>query len=131
MRLIIAGGRDFNSLDLLTERMDFLLKETTEQVVIISGTAAGADRVGEQYAADKGYLVERYPAQWDKFGKSAGYKRNQQMADQADAVVVFWNGKSYGSKHMIDIAKKMGLNLRIVRYTNHKGQIFLDLEERS
>ena len=63
-----------------------------------------------------GYNLLRFPADWDKYGKKAGYIRNKEMARAADACVVFWNGQSKGSKHMIDIAKKHGLQLRIIRY---------------
>ena len=116
MRLIIAGGRDFTDLPLMTEKLDHLIKQTDEPIVVISGTARGADQTGEAYAKSKGFRVERYPAQWDKYGMSAGYRRNEQMADQATHCVVFWDGKSRGSKHMIDIAERKGLELRVVRY---------------
>ena len=130
MRLIIAGGRDFDSLQMMVAKLDALINVTMERIVIISGTARGADSMGEQFAKLKGFHCEQYPAQWDKYGRSAGYKRNEQMADQATHCVVFWDGKSRGSKHMIDIAKKKGLELRVIRYTNHEGNIYSDADER-
>ena len=87
-----------------------------KEVEIVSGTAAGADTLGERYAQEKGYEVKKFPAQWDLYGKSAGYKRNQQMAEYADGLIAFWDGKSKGTKHMIDIANKMGLKVRVIRY---------------
>jgi len=114
-KVIIAGSRDFDDYNLLRNTMDKLLVNKT-QVTIISGTARGADRLGEQYAQERGYNLLRFPADWDKYGKKAGYIRNKEMARAADACVVFWNGQSKGSKHMIDIAKKHGLQLRIIRY---------------
>lgn len=66
---------------------------------------------------ERGYKIERYPADWNKYGKAAGYRRNVQMSQIANACVVFWDGISPGSKHMIDIATNKGLPLRIVRYT--------------
>jgi hypothetical protein len=53
---------------------------------------------------------------WDLFGKKAGYMRNEEMAKVADAAIIFWDGKSKGSKHMIDISKKYNLKLRIVMF---------------
>jgi hypothetical protein len=117
MRLIIAGGRDFTDIELMTSKLDAILSKTDDDpITILSGTARGADQTGEVYARIRALSVEQYPAQWDKYGKSAGYKRNSQMADQATHCVVFWDGKSKGSKHMIDLAQQKGLELRVVRY---------------
>lgn len=115
MKVIIAGGRNFRDYNKLRESCDNILVNQKE-VEIVSGTAAGADTLGERYAQEKGYEVKKFPAQWDLYGKSAGYKRNQQMAEYADGLIAFWDGKSKGTKHMIDIANKMGLKVRVVRY---------------
>jgi ABC-type enterochelin transport system substrate-binding protein len=115
MKVIIAGGRNFRDYDKLRESCDNILVNQKE-VEIVSGTAAGADTLGERYAQEKGYEVKKFPAQWDLYGKSAGYKRNQQMAEYADGLIAFWDGKSKGTKHMIDIANKMGLKVRVIRY---------------
>jgi ABC-type enterochelin transport system substrate-binding protein len=115
MKVIIAGGRNFNDYNKLIESCDNILVNQKD-VEIVSGTAAGADTLGERYAQEKGYEVKKFPAQWDLYGKSAGYKRNQQMAEYADGLIAFWDGKSKGTKHMIDIANKMGLKVRVVRY---------------
>lgn len=115
MKIIIAGGRNFRDYDKLRESCDNILVNQKE-VEIVSGTAAGADTLGERYAQEKGYEVKKFPAQWDLYGKSAGYKRNQQMAEYADGLIAFWDGKSRGTKHMIDIANKMGLKVRVIRY---------------
>jgi len=115
MKIIIAGGRNFRDYDKLRESCDNILVNQKE-VEIVSGTAVGADTLGERYAQEKGYEVKKFPAQWDLYGKSAGYKRNQQMAEYADGLIAFWDGKSKGTKHMIDIANKMGLKVRVIRY---------------
>ena len=115
MKIIIAGGRNFRVYNKLRESCDNILVNQKD-VEIVSGTAAGADTLGERYAQEKGYEVKKFPAQWDLYGKSAGYKRNQQMAEYADGLIAFWDGKSRGTKHMIDIANKMGLKVRVVRY---------------
>jgi hypothetical protein len=112
MKIIIAGGRDFNDYNKLCQFCDKILSEQTE-VEIVSGTANGADKLGEKYANDNGHPIKQFPADWDKFGKSAGYKRNAQMAEYADALIAFWDGKSRGTKHMIDLAKRAKLKVRI------------------
>lgn len=114
-RVIIAGGRDFNDYALLEQKMDKLLKNQ-DDIVVVCGMARGADSLGEQYAKSRGYTVYYYPAKWDKYGKSAGYRRNEKMAENADALVAFWDGKSRGTKHMIDIAISHNLNVRVIRY---------------
>ena len=118
-KIIVAGGRSFNNYDLLEQKLDYYLPSKINEghdIVIISGTAKGADSLGEKYAINKGYEIERFPANWDKYGKSAGYRRNVDMANVADACIVFWDGTSPGSKHMIDIANTKRLALRIVNY---------------
>ncbi len=115
MRVIIAGSRKFHNLEFLTKKMDALLANQTE-VTIISGTAMGADKTGEEYAALRKFPVERYPANWDKYGKAAGPIRNEEMAKVADAAVIFWDGKSPGSKNMIATAEKYNLLTRVIRY---------------
>ena len=117
-KVIIAGSRGFSNYKLLKETCDKYLREKkkTHNVVVISGHARGADILGEKYASDEDLDLEIYPADWKKYGKSAGFMRNEQMADIADAVIAFWNGESHGTKHMIDIAEEKGLNVRVVNY---------------
>ncbi|MCY7866043.1 SLOG family protein [Bacillus spizizenii] len=121
--MIIAGGRDFTNYSVLKQTMDELLSELIEEgeeIVIISGKARGADKLGERYAEERGFDVDPYPADWKRqadgsYDKSAGYKRNAEMADNADACVCYWNG-SKGTGHMIDLAKKRGLALVVLDY---------------
>lgn len=116
-KLIIAGGREFNDFDLVIEHASKMLRGyKAKDVTIISGTAKGADRLGERFAMRYGCNIMRMPADWGTYGKSAGYRRNADMADVADACLVFWNGESKGSRHMIDLAKKKGLRLEVVLY---------------
>lgn len=118
-RVIIAGGRDFNDYPLLKAKCDNILadKTATHRIIVVSGAAKGADSLGEQYAREKGYTVERYPADWNTHGRAAGPIRNAQMANSADALIAFWNGQSKGTKSMINIAKTKGLGVRVISYT--------------
>lgn len=115
-RLIIAGGRDFNNYAGLEKSLDYLLKNVIDDIQIVCGLAKGADRLGERYAKEHGYAIRYFPADWDMDGKSAGFKRNVRMAENADALVAFWDGQSKGTKHMIETAHRMGLDVRIKRY---------------
>lgn len=115
-RIIVAGSRNFNDYELLSTKLDYYLSNRvqTDTVVIISGTCYGADQLGERYAKEHNLHIDKFPADWNKYGKSAGYRRNVQMAEHADACIVFWDGASKGTKHMIDIAKAHNLALRVV-----------------
>ena len=117
-KIIIAGGRDFMDYNLLKEKANKILQETkvTHKIVIISGCARGADTLGLRYASENAFDVEEYPADWNKYGKKAGYVRNVEMAENADALIAFWDGKSKGTKHMIDIATERNLPIRVIRY---------------
>jgi len=104
VRLIIAGGRDYQ---LTTEDQLFLESLLPRITCVVSGGARGADAAGERFAKHFGLPLRQFPAQWDKYGKSAGYRRNEQMAEFADAMVVFPGGR--GSQHMVDIGTNKGL----------------------
>ena len=114
MKIIVAGGRDFDNYKFLCERLDFLFQNI--HPTIICGEAKGADSLGKRYAQEKGLETMSFPAQWDKYGKSAGYRRNEEMGAVADALVAFWDGKSKGTKHMIDYMLKLGKKVKVVRY---------------
>lgn len=66
----------------------------------------GADRIGEQYAKENGLKKTIFKAEWGKYGRAAGPIRNEEMAKIADCVICFWDGKSAGTKSMINLAKK-------------------------
>lgn len=116
-RVIIAGCRNFSNYELLKEKCDYLLQnQKKENVVIVSGHASGADSLGERYAKERGFKLETYPADWKDHGRAAGPIRNAQMANIANALIAFWDGKSRGTKNMIETATKRGLQVAVVRY---------------
>lgn len=110
-RLIIAGGRDFKDYELLKREAD---KITHDEVV--SGCARGADRLGERYATERRKKLRQFPANWTKHGRAAGPVRNWEMAHNAEKLLAFWDGKSRGTAHMIDTARKQGLKVAVVKY---------------
>ncbi len=113
-RLVVAGSRDFDDYALLSAELDKLLSGKTN-ITIVSGTARGADRLGERYAAEHNLRIERFPAEWEKYHKGAGPIRNMKMVQSADAVIVFWDNESSGTKNIIECARKQDIPYRIVR----------------
>lgn len=118
MRVIIAGGRDFGSTEehreLFTQTIQVAGAGITE---VVCGKARGADSLGELWALENGVPVAEFPADWNSLGKRAGYVRNSQMAEYADALLAFWDGQSRGTKHMIDQATAKGLPVQVVHYS--------------
>jgi hypothetical protein len=117
-KVIIAGTRTFNDYALLQREVDEALREMNPDgapIKIVSGGARGADKLGERYARERGYALEIYPADWERYGKRAGYIRNKEMAEVADALIAFWDGESRGTRMMIGLAQDHGLDVRVVR----------------
>jgi hypothetical protein len=118
-RLIVAGSRSFSDKKLMLAKLDKVLASKLAEgyrVTVISGGADGADKLGELWAHKFGHGVHRIDAPWHIFGKSAGHIRNEVMAGVADACIVFWDGKSAGTKGMIDKAEKAGIPTRVVNF---------------
>jgi hypothetical protein len=113
MKTIIAGGREFGDYGFLCDCMNTLRFEVHE---IVSGKARGADTLGERWATETYCPIKEFPADWDKHGKAAGPIRNSEMANYAEALVAFWDGKSKGTKNMIETAAKKGLYVKVFFY---------------
>ena len=125
LRIIIAGSRDFNDYELLKKSaIEIITKKTMlpDLTRIVSGGARGADTLGERFANEMGLEISRFIPDWDGLGKRAGYVRNAEMAkfavedDNDGMLIAFWDGKSRGTKHMIDLAKRYGLEVHVVNY---------------
>lgn len=123
MKLIIAGGRDFEDRILATTSFGNFEQEVWELkglekpfTEIVSGGARGADRVGEFVGRFYNIPIKQFIPDWDGLGKKAGHVRNREMGDYADALLAFWDGESRGTKGMIDYATKKGLIVKVVYY---------------
>lgn len=126
LRLIVAGSRTATSYEqtetaIINWHIDH--KHAGNKLVIISGNAKGPDSHGIVFAKQYGHQVEIYPAEWDKYGKSAGYRRNAVMASTATHLLAIWDGQSKGTKHMIDIARKLNIPVRIINSNNYLEEI--------
>lgn len=113
---MICGSRTFNDIRYMRECLDEVLSGVDE-VTVISGCAMGADSEGERYAVRRAFKIERYPADWDRFGEQAGMICNKEMLDKCDAVVAFWDGKSVGTANMIEIAREAGKLLDVFTFS--------------
>jgi hypothetical protein len=116
MRVIIAGGRNFNDYPRMCEAMTKFIAIHGKPTTVICGMARGADLLGKQWAEERGITVEEFPADWDRHGMSAGYKRNAQMAKVATHLVAFWDGRSRGTDSMIQLAREKGITIGIAKY---------------
>lgn len=111
-KLIIAGGRTYSDFNQVEASFFAYLEEhrlESKDILIVSGGASGADRLGEQLAKKHRLAVKVFPADWKQHGKAAGPIRNQEMAIFADGLLAFWDGASRGTKSMITLAKGEGL----------------------
>ena len=114
-RIVIAGCRDYNNYEEAEEFIDLCVSSFAgkDNIVIVSGGAKGADMLGERYASERGFAIERYNADWKTYGRRAGPMRNKQMAEVSDYVICFWDGESKGTKSMIECAKKSGKTVMV------------------
>lgn len=117
-RVIVAGTRSFDDYELMSSKLDRLLATLTD-VEVVSGKAPGADTLGERYAKERSYLLKEFPADWKKYRNPAGHIRNTTMAWYATHLVAFWNGTSPGTRDMIRLAEKEGLQTRTIIYEPH------------
>jgi len=133
VKIIIAGGRDFNDFNML-EKCVLEITEPLKDFEIVSGMAKGADSLGVKFAQKYNKKVHKFPAKWDdldvpgavirrnKWGQEynciAGHQRNDEMRKISKILIAFWDGKSRGTLDMIKKAKKHGLITRVIAYEN-------------
>jgi len=115
VRVIVVGSRTVSDRAYVFEALDRVLARLDPRLIeIVSGTARGADRLGEAYAAARGLPLRRFPADWARHGRAAGFRRNEAMAAYATHLVAFWDGRSRGTRHMIETARRAGLRVRVL-----------------
>ena len=117
-KLIVAGGRDFRDYALLSNELNRLVHNDLAiySVSIVSGMAPGADTLAVRYAKEHGMKLYGFYANWDKYKRAAGPIRNNEMAKVGDGLIVFWDGQSSGTKHMLETMRKQKKPVRVVRY---------------
>lgn len=124
MHILVAGSRSWTDYNKMVKVLDDLIREEqlpfADDVTIVSGGAKGADNLAERYAHEKGYELVVIRADWDKYGRSAGYRRNEEMhkyieKDNNRFCVCFWDGQSKGTAHNFDLVKKHNTPLTIIK----------------
>lgn len=119
IKVVVAGSREFDDYELLKATLDSALQMYSyDEIEIVSGCADGADKLGERYQEESNMKLKEFPADWDRFGDSAGHRRNIDMAYYGDWVFCFWDGSSKGTKGMIDITKRLGKTLHVIKYSS-------------
>lgn len=119
VRVIVAGTRGWDDRKRFhQELLAYLRRRHLDHVVrFISGDASsGADRLIVQWCDVYPYRCDRYPADWDQYGKRAGYIRNAQMAEVGDELLAYWDGLSKGTEHMIGLMHRLGKHYEVVHY---------------
>jgi YspA, cpYpsA-related SLOG family len=111
-KVAIIGSRSFEDYELLKE----VVGKFGRDFSIVSGGAAGADRLAERYATEFGKAITVFKPDWNRYGRGAGMVRNKQIIAEADAVFAFWDGSSKGTKNSIELAKKADKPIRVVTY---------------
>jgi len=121
MKLLIAGSRNFCS----EENYNLLCSEVEklEFSSIISGGAKGADTLAERYAFERNIPIEIIKPEWEKFGKKAGFIRNELMWEMCDFGIVFWDGRSKGTKHSLDLSRDYNKKLIVNIYTTNEKMV--------
>jgi len=118
MKLAVVGSRNFNDYPLMKKYLDKI--HSIEPItLIVSGGALGADTYAECWAEDNKVNRKIFKPEWNKYGKKAGFLRNVTIIENSNKVIAFWDGKSRGTKHSIDLAKKQDKKCKIV-YTDKK-----------
>lgn len=108
MKTIIAGSRDGVSL----KDVEKAVAECGWKITgVVCGCARGADTAGETIGIRMNVPIYKYPADWNKYGRAAGLIRNTQMAENAEALIAVWDGRSRGTQNMIRTAKAKGLKV--------------------
>ena len=129
VRIIVAGNREYSDYEKLKSTLDnciaYILRNSdyvASDIEIVEGECRGADLLAKRYAEERGYKVTGFPAKWESEGNAAGPLRNQRMAlyaseeGHAGCLIAFWNGKSRGTKNMIDCATKKNLKTYICSF---------------
>ena len=127
MRVIIAGSRTITNIALVELACYNAVQRWTKDGIkdyiteVVCGEASGVDQLGKELAKKANMPIKSFPANWKEYGKKAGYLRNWEMANYADALIAIWDGKSPGTKMMIDLAKKKQLKVYVLQLNSEES----------
>lgn len=130
--MAIVGSRDYPNLEQVREYVRAMRRvqdKTGRPMRVVSGGARGVDATAEETACEVGLEVTVFLADWDRYGKSAGYRRNKLIVEQADYIVAFWDGESKGTKHTIDLALADGKQVYWYRPDSQRSEAYVPQED--
>jgi len=113
MQLIIAGSRSFHDYQHLCQT---LAPERPRITQVLTGGARGADQLGYRWAWKHQVKHQRFRADWERFGTSAGVRRNYQMAQACAMLLAFWDGRSAGTRHLIGCMQQLGKPVVVIQF---------------
>lgn len=107
LKLMVCGSRTITNRTLIFTNIDkFISENPDKKIIIIEGEARGVDSIAKDYALINHLDIMSFPANWSKYGRSAGMIRNEEMVKVCDFCLIFWDGKSHGTKNDIDLCEK-------------------------
>ena len=113
LKIAVVGSRTFTNYELIKKTLDTYKKK--EDIFIISGGARGADSLAQRYAKENGLSILIIYPNYRKFGKKAPLIRNREIVENCDLVIAFPDKNSRGTWHTIQVARKMGKPVKIVK----------------
>ncbi len=138
IRILVVGSRSLTNIEYLSVFLDKFISDRgykNEDVEIISGGASGTDALAKRYAENNGLKYTEFPAEWDKYGRKAGYIRNRKMHEYIAQVpcrvcIAFWDGESKGTQHSFSLAKEFDNELVVDKFRDlRNGRILWDADE--
>lgn len=121
MKAAFVGSRDWPTPHSVEHEVRMLALEHGDDLVIVSGGARGVDTMAQEEAEAIGVETLIFKPDWKRYGRSAGFRRNHDIIDNADLVYAFQKDGSRGTQHSIDLARKQGKKVIVKRYTTGKG----------
>ena len=122
IRIAIIGSRNFNNYIMFKrEFLLFLQENNITEYSIVSGGANGADSFGAKFAKENKKQIVEFLPEWDKYGKRAGFLRNNTIWDNSDIGIAFWDGKSTGTAHSFEITKNQNKILKVINFTTNES----------
>ncbi len=116
MIILISGSREYPDLEFVKKFVDGLPNDT----ILLNGKARGVDNAARNEALFNNLIVQDYPADWNKYGKAAGFIRNHIMVDLAEYVICFWDGESHGTQDVIDYTLQLEKPLTVYNIYGQK-----------
>lgn len=116
-KIIVAGSRDYTNVEKVFRILDTISEDQIHRgylIEIVSGLARGPDMFGKAWAEENNFTVHEFPANWEKYGKKAGFLRNKEMAEFSDVLLAFHINKSRGTMHMINLARELNLKTIVI-----------------